>query len=182
MFRLLAVILLVGYVAYPYWSLYRLGEALEIGDEAALKRYVDWRSVRAGLKEDFSGMLSREAGRAIAEGDREALVGGAIASALGSALIEPVIDLVVTPEGLAALIREGRMKRDDPGTGYGGHPDRREGILDHLSFAFFTGPATFEAEFEAESGKEIVAVMQLNGVRWQLVRLHLPEPAGRPAG
>ena len=70
-FGLLILGVVIAYAAYPYWSLYRLGEALEAGNEGSLKHYVDWPSVRSGLKEDLSGMLSRETGRAITSGDGE---------------------------------------------------------------------------------------------------------------
>jgi hypothetical protein len=54
--------LALAYGVYPYWSLYRLGEALEVRDKGALKQYVDWPAVRGGLKEDLSGMLSPQTG------------------------------------------------------------------------------------------------------------------------
>jgi hypothetical protein len=45
--------LLVGYVAYPCFTLYRLQTALACGDEATLKSLVDWRSVRQGIEADI---------------------------------------------------------------------------------------------------------------------------------
>jgi hypothetical protein len=175
-FGLLLFALVVLYVAYPYWSLHRLGEALEVGDESALKQHVDWPAVRSGLKDDFSGILSRETGRALASGNGEAAVGGLFASVIGNVLLEPLVDALVTPEGLAAMIREGRAR--DGEAAPDGQADRTghdgSALWEHLSFAFFTGPTTFEALFETEEGEDVVGVMQLNGMRWQLVRLRLP--------
>lgn len=173
----LLIVLVTAYAVYPYWSLYRLGEALEVGNESALKRYVDWPAVRSGLKEDLSGILSRETGQAIASGNGEAALGGVLASAIGNALLEPLLAVLVTPEGLAAIIREGRARKSSA------LPDRRtdpttsaDNVLwDRLSFAFFTGPATFEAVLETDSGEEVVCEMQLNGMHWQLTRLRLPQ-------
>src|SRR5262245_1555945 len=129
----------VGYAAYPYWSLYRLGKALEVGDEGSLKHYVDWPALRSGLKEDLSGMLSRETGRAIASGSGEAQLGGVLAATIGNAMLEPLVDALVTPEGLAAMIREGGTKESTPTSE--GKPTTRNGSLsEHLAFAFFTGP------------------------------------------
>lgn len=174
---LLLAALVLAYAAYPYWSLYRLGEALKVGDESALKHYVDWSAVRSGLKEDFSGMLSRNTGRAIGAGESEAAIGGLIASAIAGALLDAVVDALVTPEGLAAMIREGRAREGAPvPDGHSGQRPRvHEALREHLSFAFFSGPGTFEAVFETEKGDQVVAVMQLNGMRWQLVRLRLPD-------
>jgi hypothetical protein len=173
-FGLLILGVVIAYAAYPYWSLYRLGEALEVGDEGSLKRYVDWPSVRSGLKEDLSGMLSRETGRAIASGEGEEPLSGMLAATIGNAMLEPLIDGLVTPEGLAAMIREGSSKEGAP-TSDSQSNGRDGGLSRRLSFAFFTGPATFEAVFETEEGEDVVAVMRLNGLRWQLVRLRLPD-------
>lgn len=173
---LISLGVVVAYAAYPYWSLYRLEEALEAGDESSLKHYVDWPAVRSGLKEDLSAMLSRETGRAIASGDGEQALGGMLASTIANAMLEPLINALVTPEGLAAMIREGRTKAGAPTSG-GQSNGRDRGLSERLSFAFFTGPATFEAVFETEEGEDVVGVMQLNGLRWQLVRLRLPQVA-----
>ena len=165
------------YVAYPYWSLHRLGDTLEAGNEGTLKQHVDWPAVRSGLKEALSGILSRETGRAIASGDGEATVGGLLVSAIGNVLLEPLVDALVTPEGLAAMIREGRARKGEAALGnQSGRTAHDNSVLwEHLSFAFFTGPTTFEALFETEDGEDVVGVMQLNGMRWQLVRLRLPD-------
>ena len=97
-----------------------------------------------------------------------------LAATIGNAMLEPLIDGLVTPEGLAAMIREGRSKEDAP-TSDSQSNGRDGGLSQRLSFAFFTGPATFEAVFETEEGEDVVVVMQLNGLRWQLVRLRLPD-------
>jgi outer membrane murein-binding lipoprotein Lpp len=177
---LLIMGVVVAYAAYPYWSLYRLGKALEVEDEGSLKHYVDWPAVRSGLKEDISGMLSRNAGRAIASGDGAEPLSGIFAATVGNAMLEPLIDALVTPQGLAAMIREGHTKEGEPTSE--GQSTRREGDLsERLSFAFFTGPAAFEAVFETEEGDDVAAVMQLNGLRWQLVRLRLPDSQAQVA-
>jgi hypothetical protein len=178
-FAFLLVALALAYAAYPYWSLYHLSEAIEVGDEHALEQYVDWHSVRSGLKEDLSAVLSRETGKAIGSGSGEAAMGRLFASALGNALLDPLIDTMVTPQGLGAIIREGRAREGAPAPdGKTAGTSRDDSSpWQRLSYAFFTGPATFEAVFEVGRDDDVVGVMQLNGLRWQLVRLHLPDSA-----
>jgi hypothetical protein len=174
-----------AYLAYPYWAANSLAEAIEEGDEAALRRSVDWQALRAGLKEDLAGMLSHEAGKAIASGDPGAVAGGVVASALGRMMLEPMIDALITPEGLAGMIREGgRVRADRSGareTERAAPPrgDERQGAAEELrervSWAFFTGPTAFNMVLETDDGREVVAEMHLQGVRWRLVRLRFPE-------
>ena len=47
------VIVALGYVAYPYVTLYRLGEAVHSGDAHTLKTLVNWPAVRQGIKHDI---------------------------------------------------------------------------------------------------------------------------------
>ncbi len=58
-FPVLAMVLSVGvaYVAYPYITLYRLGEAIRGADAATLETLVDWPSVREGIKEDICDLV-----------------------------------------------------------------------------------------------------------------------------
>jgi hypothetical protein len=174
---LLPLAVVFAYAAYPYGSLYRLGEALDIGDEVGLKRHVDWTAVRGGLEEDLSDTLSGMPGMAIASHDDEKAFSGLLASEMRSELVGPLVDAIATPEGLAAVIRQGRAGQGSPAADgqSGGTPNDHNTFGEHLSFAFFTGPFTFEAVFENEKGEDVIAMMRLNDMRWQLVRLRLPD-------
>ncbi len=66
----------IGYIAYPYVTLYRLGEAIRGADAATLETLVDWPSVREGIKEDICDLVVDDAGSA--EGDAVAAVRGLV--------------------------------------------------------------------------------------------------------
>jgi hypothetical protein len=53
----LIVVLAAVYVAYPYFALYRLGEALQTQDLEAVEGKVDWPRVRQGVKDDVNAAL-----------------------------------------------------------------------------------------------------------------------------
>lgn len=167
------------YGAYPYWAANSLAEALEDGDEATLRRAVDWQAVRAGLKEDLAGALSREAGKAIVSGEPGAAAGGVLASTLGRIMLDPVIDALVTPQSLATMIRQGRAHPGSPETGPSATRGEGETVAQDLrervSWAFFSGPAAFDVVLEDDEGREVVAELQLQGLRWRLVRLRFPD-------
>ena len=54
---LLILILLAVYVAYPYWTLHRLEQALLSNNAEALKRIVDFPAIRASMKDQVEGRL-----------------------------------------------------------------------------------------------------------------------------
>src|SRR5208282_3442012 len=60
----LATVLTVGfaYGAYPYVTLYRLGEAIQGSDANTLESLVDWPAVREGIKEDICDFVTEDQG------------------------------------------------------------------------------------------------------------------------
>ncbi|MGD8480333.1 MAG: DUF2939 domain-containing protein, partial [Methyloceanibacter sp.] len=54
---LLILILLAVYVAYPYWTLHRLEQALLSNNAEALKRIVDFPAIGASMKDKVEGRL-----------------------------------------------------------------------------------------------------------------------------
>lgn len=96
----LAVLLLAAFgwwYASPLWTLHAMRDAATHHDAARLSAYVDYPAVRAKLKSDLGGDAARVA--ASHPGDGGAQLGAAIAAAF----LGPVIDALVTPEGVAAM-------------------------------------------------------------------------------
>ncbi|HYJ81009.1 MAG TPA: DUF2939 domain-containing protein [Longimicrobiaceae bacterium] len=148
----------------PYLALRKLQTAAEAGDTATLNELVDFPALRASVKQGVSTAVAREIDD---EGNPLAAIGGFLAGRLAS----PVVDVAVSPEGIAALTRG-----DPRGGGEGGRPrvdapeleaKRRYESLDRFVVHFV----------EEDSGKERLAlVMQREGIAgWKLVGVRLPE-------
>ena len=71
--------------------------AAEAGDAAAFAAYVDFPALREDMKAELTPLLAAEAGRR----------GGPAAGLFGAALAGPVIDALVSPEGLSAAFVAG---------------------------------------------------------------------------
>lgn len=100
LYTLLAVMVL-GYFAWPYASLYGLFADLKASDVEAVRERVQWPAVRAGMKEDLD-RFSKDAANRISGKER---MDGAKISLSWNAL--PVTDQIAgafaTPQGLIAL-------------------------------------------------------------------------------
>src|SRR5436190_20676523 len=85
------------YVASPYYSVWRFGEALRAHDLNALSARVDFNAVRGSLKQQirdhFLGVLKKK------KKDRLAQF-----LAANTDPLDQLIDSYITPEGLAAII------------------------------------------------------------------------------
>src|SRR5215207_6481879 len=86
--------LLVGsYAGSGAYAVHSLFEALRAKDSDALRDRVDFQSVRASLKEQASAEILKE--------NPVTGAGGLLAAAMAPALINNLIDTMVTPEWLA---------------------------------------------------------------------------------
>ena len=95
----------LGYVAYPYVTLYRLGVAVRGADAATLHRLVDWPAVREGIKEDICDYVVDD------PQDRQA---SSQLPAFGASFVRGItanaVDQNVTPEALVDAVRPASEK------------------------------------------------------------------------
>lgn len=95
-----------AYVAYPYYSVNRLGDAVSAGDPEKLQVLVDWDSVRGGLETDLNTLLTGAVTQSVGDSPGRAM-GQIVLEVLGPKVIENAVQTYTTPEGFAALIRSG---------------------------------------------------------------------------
>lgn len=82
----------------PYLAVFNMKKATERQDADALSRYVDYPALRESLKANFSAMMASE----MAQDDN---LFGAFGTALGALLANQMIDVFITPENLAMMIK-----------------------------------------------------------------------------
>jgi hypothetical protein len=161
-FPVLAMVLSVGvaYVAYPYITLYRLGEAIRGADAATLETLVDWPSVREGIKEDICDLV-------VDDGETQR---GAKLPPFGASFMRGIasstIDQKVTPQAIAAASVA--------------FPDTKQAAAKpktdiHVDWAFFDSPTQFTVSLREQSlGEPIRLEMKLREGEWQVRRVWLP--------
>jgi hypothetical protein len=99
---LIIAIGITWYLASPDWTLHQIKAAAEANDPDALNSYIDYPALREDLKAEMMRQMTAEA-----EKDKSGL--GGLGLAIGSAMIGPVIDGLVTPAGVRAALS---AKRD----------------------------------------------------------------------
>jgi hypothetical protein len=159
----LALVLCLG-AAYLYFSPYiafaRLKMAAQKGDEQALSALVDFPAVR----ESVTGEVSHAVGSKLALGGRARGLGG-IAGAFAGALSSHVVNTLVTPQGIAGLVKGARSARDAArdaarGDGDADEGDKPKGGSPVSTRQGYEGPNTFVVHLaDKESGKERAALV-----------------------
>lgn len=160
-------LILLSYLASPYYSIWRFGESLRARDMEALAAHVEFEAVRGSLKQQirdhFVGVLAKK------KKDR-------LAQFLTAAAEDPLgrlIDAYVTPEGLAAMIADPASIKNASslGTlpGAGSAPPEIHWSMARR--AYFTGVRDFAVEHEGAKLR-----FRFNGFGWKLRALDLQLP------
>lgn len=181
------------WIAWPYYSLYQLSEAVDQGDEIALESLVDWTSLKQGLKGDLAILIAKSVAAEPENEPGSALAAGFLA-VFGPAFVDKIVDAYVTPQGLAQLFKEKRVnlknKQVDTPTKSKESPtgdnetntvnSASEAFWNNLEYAFFTrSPFMFLVELkskdkEDENQEPLKLLMKWQNGGWELTRLILP--------
>jgi DUF2939 family protein len=161
---IVAAILLFLYVASPYYSVWRFGEALRAHDMDALAARVDFEAVRGSLKQQirdhFLGVLAKKKKDRLAQ----------LLTASTDNPLDRLIDAYVTPEGLASIISDPAPIRNASSLSSLPSVDgsRKEIDWSKARRAFFTSPRDFALDHEG-----IKLRFRFNGLGWKLYALDL---------
>jgi hypothetical protein len=90
------------WLAWPYFTLYRIGKAINDGDAAALEQHVSWPAVRQGIKDDLNALFVGELAKA--EGSSNPFA--QFAANMVPALIERSASLI-GPSSFLIMLRKG---------------------------------------------------------------------------
>ena len=136
--------------------------AAESGEADELSERIDFLRVKESLKEQVKAQMAKE----IAKGDDNPL--GAMGAMMAMAMIDPMIDGIVTAEGMATMIQEGKLKREQSGEA----PPESEPVdwrIERDGFDKFT------AVIDGETGQKAGLVFERDGLSWKLVELDMPD-------
>lgn len=106
----LAILLALASFASPYMSLHAMRTAVREHDAAALSARVDFPALRDSVKVQMIVALRRDMGGAVTRSDGFAAFGAALATRIA----DPIIDVVVSPAGVMAMLETGTVRLARP--------------------------------------------------------------------
>lgn len=168
----LAAVLLLGYLAAgPFIAYNAIREAVQAQDTAELAEHVDFPTLRGNLKLQVDDYVVRKAGA-----DAQSSLLGAFAVRIASGIAGGMVDTLVTPAGLGALLEGRTIWHRATGGGITDNtyenappPDR----LREASYAFESA-SRFTATVEDEDGEPVTFVLSRQGLDWNLTDIRLP--------
>jgi len=153
---LIAVLCVAWYFGSPRWTLYRMREAARNGDAETLSAYVDFHALRHSLKAQMQARLDTEAHK------NEDI--GALGAILGGAVLGPLVDRIVSPEGVQALIA---------GTADRHSPAKRAAIRNPDAMIERDGLSGFTLHDVRAAGHDGDMVFRREGIGWKLVAIEI---------
>ena len=119
----LAIVLVAAllYAASPLLTLYQLRGAIEAKDSERLRQVIDFPAVRASVKESVASLTSA----ALESKNAKTTPLSSVGTFLAGALASPLIDVLVTPRGIVAMLKTGVADAPAPASspaGDGGKP------------------------------------------------------------
>jgi hypothetical protein len=163
-------VLLAYAAAGPYLTINAIREAVKTEDGRALARQVDFPALRASLKAQLTDRVVREAGA-----DVQSSLVGAFGLRLATGLVGGLVDAMVTPAGLGALMEGRKLWNRGSGVAPPSRSDssqQPEPLRDAVQR--YESPSRFTATVRDDSGRPVVFVLTRDGLRWKLSDIHLP--------
>jgi hypothetical protein len=162
-----------AYVASPVAALYSLRSAVQNGSKDQLGALVDFPAVRDDLKAQMNARIVQ----ALSEPDMKDNPFAGLAALVAPALVGRMIDAAVTPDGISALIRNGKIdqasvqERPSAGSGTEEPAVTRMGYLTLDRFKVsLDSPRTPPASMSL--------VLERRGIlTWKLIKIELPADA-----
>lgn len=162
----LLVIFAIYLYASPYLVLNSIKNAAEQGDADKLSGYIDFPSVKQSMKDQVKAAMVEELAASDEQDGFEAL-----GTMLAAAMIDPIIDGVVTPDGVALMLQGQKLDFDLRGNTPEDKPKAKNEDIDYkagyLSFNRFK-VEIIDADDEDES---LDVIMHRDGLSWKVTRI-----------
>ncbi|MGJ7916434.1 DUF2939 domain-containing protein [Massilia sp. LXY-6] len=154
--------------ASPYWELHRLHSAIQHHDADAVAEQVDFPSLRESVKGQLMAVMGNEAKNTEAAANPFAVMG----QALAMAFLNPLVDAMVSPAGVIAMLESGKAKL--PENGAAGDSGERGRKVDYA--IAYRGWNRIAVAAKSEDGGSFI--FRREGLwRWKLSGIELPRGA-----
>jgi Protein of unknown function (DUF2939) len=155
-----------GLYASPYLTLYQVYQAAERKDVKKISKHVDFPSLRDSVKSNLQTIIAKETSQT--QNPLLSLLG----STIGEAVLDPVLETVVTPTGVAALLEGqqlqlGQMGKKSSFEQGAGAPDVKAEYESFDQFAVSVKP-------KGESVEPVTILLSRNGFSWKISGVRLP--------
>ena len=162
----LLVIFAIYLYASPYLVLNNIKNAAEQGDADKLSGYIDFPSVKQSMKDQVKAAMVEELASSEEQDGFEAL-----GTMLAAAMVDPIIDGVVTPDGVALMLQGqeldfGLNKRSES------KPKSKEKDIDYKTSYLSFNRFKVQVIDANDSDESIDVIMHRDWLSWKVTRIN----------
>ena len=162
----LLVIFAIYLYASPYIALYNIKNAAEQKDADKLSGYIDFPSVKQSIKDQVKAAMAEELAASDEQDGFEAL-----GTMLAAAMIDPLVDGLVTPDGVALMLQGQKLDFDSSNDSSEDKAKINNEDIDYkagyLSFNRFK-VQIIDAD---DSDESLDVIMHRDGLSWKVTRI-----------
>lgn len=161
----LVVIFAIYLYASPYIVLNNIKKAAEQGDADKLSGYIDFPSVKQSMKDQVKAFMIEEIASSEQEDGFEAL-----GTMLATAMVDPIIDGVVTPDGVALMLQGQEL---DIGLNEKSEskPEPKEREIDYQTSYLSFNRFKVQINDEDDAEKSIDVIMHRDWFSWKVTSI-----------
>ena len=149
--------------ASPYLALNNIKNAAQLRDADKLSGYIDFPSVKQGVKEQVKAKFATEM---IAGGNQNGFE--ALGSMFAASMIDTLVDGLITPDGMAAMMLE-KKKQDST------EADRTQEELKDLDYeTSYTSFNSFQVHINNKEDRAVKITLHRDGLSWKVTNIDLP--------
>lgn len=178
------ILILGWFYAAPYFTFQHIIEAAKEGDTDELADLVDFPSVRESMKEQIRAAMVQKMGNTAEGGGAFAMLG----MALANMMIDPMVDSIVSPSGIAAITAGQKPPIKSPALMSGEASDAKAQIKERKEDTKvpepgpdppspemrYEGFSKYVVRFRGPSGQEHMAlVLRRYGLSWKLASIRM---------
>lgn len=181
---IVVLLLVVGYLfASPYLTIYHIHQAVKNEDSTALASHIDFPSVRQSLKDQVNTQMRKELPQ-VTTSERGLAALGAV---LASSVVDKVVDVMVTPQGVSMLLQGKKLKENLPWQDSAAFQPIQSSELKPLSAAEKANDkrASYNGRYQsfnrfaveihqAEQQAPVNIILQRQGLSWKVTQILLP--------
>lgn len=167
---IITIIVLIGgyFYASPYLVLNSIKGAVKSGDSEKVSAYIDFDSVRQSFKSQMNAYMVKEIGSKDTNGFE------AFGTMMASAMVDKMVDAVVTPEGMTLMLQGKNVKESL--TGNSSDIKNSESNDQQLDYSTrYLSMNKFEVTFKRkDDDKELKVIMERDGLSWIIKKFVIP--------
>lgn len=167
----IAILVVIGgyFYASPYLVLNSIKNAAQAGDSEKVSAYIDYPSVRQSFKDQVNAYVVKDMA------SKETNGWEALGAMMASAMVDKMVDALVTPEGMTMILKGKDFKESLEPIEQQSKPEveetgkKAEFSTRYLSFNIF------EAKLKnTENEEELKIILERNGLSWKVKKFVLP--------